>query len=98
MFTHFTIKEANSMLPSIIKRFKNIVNLKNEVVKIQSEVGSDPGYISSFKEIVLKKQELNSAISNFYKAIEDLESTGVVVKSIDEGLLDFPSLHDARLL
>jgi hypothetical protein len=93
VFSHFTQKEANDMLPSVIKKFKNIVNMKNEVVRIQSELESNPKYISSFKDYVPKKQDLNSAISNLYKSIEDLENMGVVIKSIDEGLLDFPSLR-----
>ncbi len=93
MFSHFTLKEANTTLPSVIKKFKNIVSIKNELVRIQSEMESDPRYMSSFKDYVIKKQELNSALTNFYKAIEELESTGVVIKSIDEGLLDFPSLR-----
>jgi len=93
MFSHFTIQEANKMLPSVIKKFKNIVSLKNEVVKIQSELETNPRYVSSFKDYALKKQELNTAITNFYKAVEELESTGVMVKSIEEGLLDFPSLR-----
>lgn len=93
MFSHFTLKEANAMLPLVIKKFKNLVNLKNELIRIQSELESNPKYMSSFKDYVLKKQELNSAISNFYKAIEELESSGVVIKSVDEGLLDFPSLR-----
>ncbi|MGQ0638077.1 MAG: DUF2203 domain-containing protein [Nitrososphaerota archaeon] len=93
MFSHFTIEDANKVLPSVIKKFKNIVNLKNEVVKIQSEMETNPRYMSGFKDYTIKKQELNTAITNFYKAIEDLESTGVMVKSIEEGLLDFPSLR-----
>ncbi len=93
MFSHFTIEDANKLLPSVIKKFKDIVSLKNEVVKIQSEMETNPRYMSSFKDYALKKQELNTAITNFYKAIEDLESTGVMVKSIEEGLLDFPSLR-----
>ena len=92
MFSHFTLKEANAMLPSVIKKFKNLVNMKNEVIRIQSELESNPKYMSSFKDYVLKKQELNSTISNLYKAIEDIESIGVVIKSVDDGLLDFPSL------
>jgi hypothetical protein len=93
MFSHFTIEDANRVLPSVIKKFKDIVSLKNEVVKIQSELETNPHYISSFKDYALKKQELNTAITNFYKAVEDLEGTGVMVKSIEEGLLDFPSLR-----
>jgi hypothetical protein len=93
MFSHFTLKEANAILPSIIKKFKDLVKLKNEVIRIQTEMETNPKYMSSFKEYSLKKQELNTAISSFYKAIEDMEGTGVMIKSIDEGLLDFPSLR-----
>lgn len=93
MFSHFTLKEANAKLPSVIKKFKDLVNLKNEVVKIQTEIETNPKYMSSFKDYSLKKQELNTAISNFYKSIEDIESSGIMIKSIDEGLLDFPSLR-----
>lgn len=92
MFSHFTLEQANKMLPEVIKKFDSIVKVKNEVVRIQSEFETNPKYVSSFKEYITKKQELNSAITNFYKSIEDLESTGVSIKSIDQGLLDFPSL------
>ena len=91
MFSHFTIKDANQVLPTVIKKFKNIVTLKDQVVLIQSEMETNPKYISNFKDYVIKKQELNTAMSNFYKAIEDLESMGVMIKSIEDGLLDFPS-------
>ena len=93
MFSHFTIKDANEVLPAVIKKFKNIVNLKDQVVLIQNEMETNPKYMSNFKDYAIKKQELNTAISNFYKSIEDLESTGVMIKSVEEGLLDFPSIR-----
>jgi len=91
MFSYFTLKDANEILPVVIQKFKNIESMKNEVFKIQSEMENNPRYISNFEDYVIKKQELNSAISNLYKSIEELEKMGVMVKSIDEGLLDFPS-------
>ena len=93
MFSHFTIKDANEVLPTVIKKFKNIVSLKDEVGKIQSEMETNPKYMSNFKDYVVKKQELNIVISNFYKAIEDLENMGIMIKSLEEGLLDFPCLR-----
>lgn len=92
MFSHFTLNQANEILPDIIKKFKNTIFLKNEVIRIQSDLETDPKYRINFKDYIIKKQELNSAITNFYKSIEDLESTGVSIKSLEEGLLDFPSL------
>ena len=92
MFSHFTINQANELLPSIISKFNSAIKMKNEVVRIQSELETNPKFSINLKDYVLKKQELNSTITNFYKSIEDLESTGVVIKSLDQGLLDFPSL------
>ena len=93
MFSHFTIDDANKVLPTVIKKFKNIVSLKDQVVMIQGEMETNPRYMSNFKDYVIKKQEFNTAMSNFYKAIEDLESMGVMIKSLEEGLLDFPSIR-----
>ena len=92
MFSHFTLEQANKMLPSVIEKFNSVLAAKDQVVKIQSEFETDSKYMVSFKDYIIKKQELNSAITKFYKSIEDLEATGVSVKSIDQGLLDFPSL------
>ena len=92
MFSHFTLEQANKLLPSVIQKFDNVVSAKNEVVRIQSDFETNPKYMANFKDYIIKKQELNSAITNFYRSIEDLEATGVSVKSIDQGLLDFPSL------
>jgi len=93
VFSHFTLKEANAILPTVIEKFKHIVNIKSEVSRIQSDIETDPKYMANFKDYVYKKQELNLAITNFYKSIEDLESMGVMIKSIEQGLLDFPSLR-----
>ena len=92
MFSHFTLEQANKMLPDIIEKFDTVLDAKEQVVRIQSDFENNPKYMASFKDYIIKKQELNSAITKFYKSIEDLEATGVSVKSIDQGLLDFPSL------
>ncbi|MDE1843010.1 MAG: DUF2203 domain-containing protein [Thaumarchaeota archaeon] len=92
MFSHFTLKQANDMLPTIIQKFDHVIKMKNEVNRIQSDFGTNPKYTASFKDYSIKKQELNLSITNFYKSIEELESTGVSIKSIDQGLVDFPSL------
>jgi len=91
MFSYFTIATANEKLPLVVDKFKNIIKLKNEIVKIEHELNSALTPTSTFEQYVTIKQKLNSVVTKFYKAIEDLENTGVVIKGIDEGLLDFPS-------
>ena len=91
MFSYFTIATANEKLPIVVEKFKNIVKLKNEIVKMEHELNSSLTPNSTFEQYVIIKQKLNSAVTKFYQAIEDLENTGVVIKGIDDGLLDFPS-------
>ena len=91
MFSYFTIATANEKLPIVVDKFKNIIKLKNEIVKIERELNSALTPASTFEQYVTIKQKLNSAVTKFYQAIEDLENTGVVIKGIDDGLLDFPS-------
>jgi len=91
MFSYFTIATANDKLPIVVDKFKNIIKLKNEIVKIEHELNSTLTPTSTFEQYVTIKQKLNSTVTKFYQAIEDLENTGVVIKGIDDGLLDFPS-------
>ncbi len=91
MFSYFTIVTANEKLPMIIEKFKAITDLKNEIMKTEKQLSSSLSPKNNFEQYVTIKQKLNSVVTKFYQAIEDLENTGVVIKGIDEGLLDFPS-------
>ena len=91
MFSYFTKNEANLALPDVIKKFEFTLAKKNEVSKIEQQLQTSLSSTGTFEEYVVLKQKLNSAITKFYEAIEILENTGVVVKSIEQGLLDFPS-------
>jgi len=91
MFSYFTISEANKVLPSVIEKFKTVVNYKNQIVKMEQELNATLMPNTTFEQYVKVKHKLNSTVTKFYQAIEELENTGVVIKGIEEGLLDFPS-------
>ncbi len=91
MFMFFTTNEANEALPNVIKKFEYALAKKNEVTKIEQQLQLSLSTTDSFEEYVTLKQKLNSVITKFYESVEILENTGVVVKSIEQGLLDFPS-------
>ncbi|WP_428327022.1 DUF2203 domain-containing protein [Nitrosopumilus sp.] len=91
MFSFFTTNEANEALPDVIKKFEYALAKQNEVKKLEQQLQMSVSTTNSFEEYVTLKQQLNSAITKFYEAVEILENTGVVVKSIEQGLLDFPS-------
>jgi len=92
VFEYYTPQKANKVLPEVKRKFNLIVAIRDQIIGIQEELQHMLDSGDTLEKYMLKKQELNTAMSNLYRAIEDLESTGVMVKSVDEGLLDFPSM------
>lgn len=91
MFSFFTTAEANEALPDVIKKYEYSLAKRNEITKLEHQLQLILSTGNSFEEYVPLKQQLNSTITKYYESLEILESTGVVVKSIEQGLLDFPS-------
>ena len=93
MFRIYTPQEANKALPEIKRRFNTILSQKNNVVLLQEELQKTVESGSSLESFIKKKQQLNGAVSNLYKSIELLEDMGIMIKSVDDGLLDFPCMR-----
>jgi hypothetical protein len=91
LFKYFTVQTANETLPLVIERYANIKKQKNEVIKAEQELQVTLTDNNTFEKYVVLKQKLNEELSKFYKTIQELEETGVVMKGLDQGLLDFPS-------
>ena len=91
MFSYFTVTSANKVLPEVIKKFKYLAKCKIEVVKAEQKLQVNLSSNGTFEEQFSLKQDLNSKITKFYQIFDELESMGVAIKSVEQGLLDFPS-------
>ena len=91
MKSYFSITDANKILPTVIKKFNYAKKMKTEVMRIEQQLTSGMTPTTSLEEYTSIKRKLNSVVTKFYQSIEDLESTGVVLKGLDDGLLDFPA-------
>lgn len=91
MFKFFTPVEANSILPEVKVKFANILMQRNNIMDLQTELESVASHKVSHELFFIKKVQVNKAITEMYKDIEKLEGLGILIKSFDEGLLDFPS-------
>ena len=85
------MNDANEILPLVIKKFNYAKKAKAEVMKMEQQLTSEITPTTSLEEYTVNKRKLNSLITKFYQSIEDLENTGVSLKGLDEGLLDFPA-------
>jgi len=93
MGVYFTPKDVNKILLEIQKQFSQIILLRNKVISLQEDLQKITNEGSKLGTFIAKKQELNRAVSRLYKEIEGLEKQGIMIKSVDDGLLDFPSLR-----
>jgi hypothetical protein len=91
MASYFTVTTANEALPKIIEKYNRLQKQRQEVQKIEAQLNTQMTVSFNLGEYVAIKQQLNAAVTKFYQLVEDLENTGVVLKSLEEGLLDFPS-------
>jgi len=89
--SYFSVSDANEILPLVIKKFNYAKKAKAEVMKMEQQLTSEMTPTISLEEHNINKRKLNSSITKFYQSIEDLENTGVSLKGLDEGLLDFPA-------
>lgn len=90
MFQYYTPQQANRVLPEIKNKVRLLIKLKDHIMLLQDELARAAS-LDSLQIYIEKKQELNKAIANLYKGIEELESMGIIIKSLEQGLLDFPS-------
>ena len=91
MGSYFTVKSANEILPTIIKKYEYAKKQKDLIIKTEQELTQSMSAENSLIDYATLKQKLNSVVTKFYQSLEDLENTGVVVKQLDQGLLDFPA-------
>ena len=90
MFRIYTPQDVNNTLPEVARRFNEILSQKKHVVELHEELQRTTEFGSNLEEFIKKKQQLNGAVTALYKSIELLESMGIVIKSVEEGLVDFP--------
>ena len=91
VFEYYTVARANAALPEISKKYKYVLECRNDIMQAEKEIKMVIAANANLDKYSAKKQHLNAVLVKFYVAIKDLEKTGVIIKGINEGLLDFPS-------
>ena len=96
---YFTLAEANAALEELRPLAEEMVAKRRELVEAQAQraalgaqVGANGGDLtpSDFAEA---DEELERAASELAHSVEQIQAAGVLVKDLDQGLLDFPSLR-----
>ncbi len=101
----FTLDEAQSLLPileSLLKRAiqgkKLIEEVDGELQAVAHRVFLNGGMLLNVVQLARRKAEREKAIQGIKDAIAEIDATGVQVKDLDIGLLDFPCKVDGGIV
>ena len=91
MINFYTPVMANAILPEIRKRFANILNQRDRILELQSELNILVEQNNGHEKFFNIKNRVNKSVTDLYKQIEEFEGLGIMIKSFEEGLIDFPA-------
>ena len=99
MARRFTLAEAQSLIPRVDTLLREAVSLKSEyqdaehvVQAFMQRVSLMGGMIVNREQVIDDKNRRDAAGSKLRAAIEGVQELGCVVKDLDTGLIDFPTL------
>jgi hypothetical protein len=91
---HFTLEEANALLPQLTTLLGQLRDSKEELIDAEahdalSEAAPTNGGGEEGKQVGVAFLEVR-------RLLETVERAGIVLRDIDTGLVDFPALLDGR--
>ena len=95
MTKHFTLAEANTLLPRVRVLMETLLAIRTEAMALRPDVWpvveKATGNGGS-----RKAGELLGLFVNFEKALNELQGLGCELKGLEQGLVDFPALREGR--
>lgn len=99
MARHFTLEQAESLLPELEKEVRRAISLKSEYAEAASEMETisrrimlSGGALVNREQLAALKSRRETGAARLKEAIEAIQEFGCLVKDLDIGLLDFPTL------
>jgi hypothetical protein len=91
---HFTREEANALLPQLTQMLTQLREAKDELTDTEahealSEAAPTNGGGDEGKQVGVAFLEVR-------RLLETIEQSGIVLRDIDRGLIDFPAVMDSR--
>jgi len=99
----FTLEEAQTLLPVLESLLRTAIDGKKLIESVDAELQElahrvflRGGILVNIVHMARRKAEREKAIQRVKDAIAEIDATGVQVKDLDIGLLDFPCEVDGR--
>jgi hypothetical protein len=95
----FTVAEAESLLPVLESLLRSAIEAKKLIEEVDAEqqalanrIFVNGGTLVNIVKVARRKAEREKALQKAKDAVAEIDATGVQVKDLDIGLLDFPCL------
>ncbi len=97
----FTLREAEQVRQEIepilidaMEARRDAAGLQASLVRLAGRILAAGGLLVRYEEAAAKRATLDKLNQRIESALDQIHSTGCVVKDLDSGLLDFPSMLD----
>src|ERR1700685_4089043 len=101
----FTLEEAQSLLPVLESLLRTAIDGKKLIEAVDTELQElahrvflQGGLLVNVVHMARRKAEREKAIQRVKDALAEIDATGVQVKDLDIGLLDFPCEVEGRIV
>jgi hypothetical protein len=101
----FTLEEAQSLLPILESLLRTAIDGKKLIEAVDAELQDlahrvflSGGLLVNIVQVARRKAEREKTIQRVKDTLAEIDSTGVQVKDLDIGLLDFPCQVEGRTL
>ncbi len=101
----FTLDEAHTLLPVLESLLKQGIHGKKLIEEVDVELQEtvhriflNGGTLVNIVHLARRKAEREKAIQRIKDAIAEIDATGVQVKDLDVGLLDFPCKVEGEII
>jgi hypothetical protein len=99
----FTLLQAENLLPEVASAIREAIALKLEYERAEAEWQGFSGRVAVMggvrvdrAQLLEQKKRRDAAVPNLSQAIEKVHQFGCVVKDLDIGLIDFPTLFQGE--
>jgi hypothetical protein len=101
----FTLQDAQMLLPTLESLLRSAIQCKKLIEDVEAEVQNvahrvflNGGTLVNVVHVARRKAERERAVQRAKDAIAEIHATGVQVKDIDIGLLDFPCKVEGEIV
>jgi hypothetical protein len=99
---YFTLEEAQGLVGWLEESFgamrpfvRRLSDLEKELVELRGRMGSNGGSELGGR-LSRIQSELNEAIASIQRGIAAITEEGIIVRRVEDGLVDFPALREGR--